>query len=81
MYLRGRGLDGSARTERFFIIARQGHGPYIPCAPAIILAERLARGQLVERGARPCLDLIDLNEFLGAIEHLDISIIREGAND
>lgn len=77
MYLTGKGADGRERTERLFIIARQGHGPYIPCAPAIILAERLARGGLLERGARPCLDLIDLNEFLAAIEHLDISVIRE----
>jgi hypothetical protein len=78
MVLKGRGVAGRARTERFWIIARQGHGPYIPCTPAIILAERLARGELRERGARPCLDLIGLDEFLAAIGHLDISIIREG---
>jgi NAD(P)-dependent dehydrogenase (short-subunit alcohol dehydrogenase family) len=78
MVLKGRGVDGRARTERFWIIARQGHGPYIPCTPAIILAERLARGELRERGARPCLDLIGLDEFLAAISHLDISVIREG---
>lgn len=78
MVLKGRALDGSERTERFWIIARQGHGPYIPCTPAIILAERLARGELSARGARPCLDLIGLDGFLAAIAHLDISIIREG---
>ena len=78
MYLKGKGLDGKVRFERFGIIARQGHGPYIPCTPAIILAERLARGELRERGARPCLDLIGLDEFLAAIGHLDISIMREG---
>ncbi|WP_308516381.1 saccharopine dehydrogenase NADP-binding domain-containing protein [Sphingomonas flavescens] len=81
MALGGKGRGGRDRTERFFIIARQGHGPYIPCTPAIILAERLANGQLTERGARPCLDLIGLDEFLGAIDHLDISIIREVPDD
>jgi len=77
MYLRGRGLHGPKRMERFFIIARQGHGPFIPCMPAIILAKRLARGELLERGARPCLDLISLDEFVAALKPLDISIIRE----
>lgn len=80
MFLRGTGSDGRERTESFYIVARQGHGPFIPCAPAIILAERLARGELCERGARPCLDLITLNEFLVALEHLDITIIREAGN-
>lgn len=77
MYLEGRGLDGRERTERFYVIARQGHGPFIPCMPAIILAKRLARGKLTQRGARPCLDLIDLNEFLTALEPLDVSFIRD----
>ena len=77
MFLNGKGRDGRDRAERFYIIARQGQGPFIPCTPAIILAERLARGKLIQRGARPCLDLIALNEFLKSLEHLDISIVRE----
>lgn len=81
MYLNGFGRDGRERTERFYIIARQGHGPYIPCTPAIILAKRLARGELSQRGARPCLDLINLDEFLTALQSLDVSIIREPANE
>ena len=81
MILRGKGRDESERTERFTIIARQGHGPFIPCMPAIILARRLARGELIERGARPCLDLIGLDEFLTAFEPFDISIIRDAEND
>jgi len=81
MYLSGRGHDGRERIERFYIIARQGHGPFIPCTPAIILAKRLARNELQERGARPCLDLIGLDEFLMALRSLDISIIREPVNE
>ena len=81
MYLRGKGRGGGGRTERFYIIARQGHGPFIPCMPAIILAKRLARGELTERGAQPCLDLIGLGEFLTTLEPFDISIIREPGND
>ena len=44
MYLSGTGQDGTRRRARFFLIARSGHGPYIPCMPAILLARRLARG-------------------------------------
>lgn len=80
MHLRGQGFRGKARTERFTIIARQGHGPFIPCMPAILLAKRLARGKLTQRGARPCLDLISLDELLRGLEGLDIRIIRD-AND
>ena len=76
-YLRGKGQDQLDRIERFYIIARQGHGLLIPCIPAIILAKRLACDELDERGARPCLDLIKLGEFLAALKHLDISTVRQ----
>jgi hypothetical protein len=74
MFLTGEGRDGRPRRVRFFIIARSGHGPYIPCMPAILLARRLSRDELGARGALPCLDLIGLDEYLGALEGLDISV-------
>ena len=77
MYLSGIGHDGRAKTDRFFLIARSGHGPYIPCMPAILLARKLARGELVRVGATPCVDLIGLEEYLGALEGLDISVIAD----
>lgn len=76
MILEGEGQDGRPLTERFFLVARQGHGPYIPCMPAILLARRLAAGQAIAPGARPCLDLIDLDEYLGALAGLDIAVWR-----
>jgi len=79
MYLSGIGRDGGPLRARFFLIARSGHGPYIPCMPAILLARRLARGDLTERGARPCLDLITLPDYLAALEGLDISVVRDVA--
>jgi NAD(P)-dependent dehydrogenase (short-subunit alcohol dehydrogenase family) len=74
MFLSGMGLDGRPRRVRFFIIARSGHGPYIPCIPAILLAKKLARAEVSVRGALPCLDLIGLEEYLGALKDLDISV-------
>lgn len=77
MFLSGKDPDGVSRTIRFFLIARSGHGPYIPCMPAILLARKLASGELGERGARACLDLIGLDEYFGALGGLDISVIRD----
>jgi hypothetical protein len=76
MLLSGVGHDGMPRSEQFFMIAGSGHGPYVPCMPAILLARGLAKGELAARGARPCLDLIDLATYLGALKDLDIEVIR-----
>jgi hypothetical protein len=76
MVLTGTGHDGKAMERRFMIIARSGHGPYIPCMPAILLAKRLAGGEIAQRGAKPCIDLIDLDSYIAALEGLDIEIIQ-----
>ena len=80
MILSGVGHDGKPLERRFIIIARSGHGPYIPCMPAILLARRLAKGEVTTRGATPCVDLIDLDTYLAALEGLDISVIRDAAH-
>jgi hypothetical protein len=72
MFLRGTDHDGRPAEILIFMIARQVHGPNIPCLPAIILTRRFAAGERVAPGARPCLDLIGLDELLGAMENLDI---------
>ena len=78
MFLGGTGQDGNPMLVRVFMVARQVHGPNIPCMPAIILARRIAAGKAPQPGARPCLDLIDLDEYLGSIAHLDISTSASG---
>lgn len=77
MNLTGTAHDGRPLQRRFVIVARSGHGPYIPCMPAILLAKRLARGTVTQRGAMPCVDLIDLDAYLAALEGLDIDIIAD----
>lgn len=76
MFMSGLGNDGNPLERRFSIVARSGHGPYIPCMPAILLARRLATDKIIRRGAMPCVDLIDLDSYLGALAGLDIEIIR-----
>jgi hypothetical protein len=73
MFLTGISNDGKPMDVRVFMVARQVHGPNIPCMPAIILAKRMAAGDLPAAGARPCLDLIALDELLNSISHLDIT--------
>ncbi len=45
--------------------------------PAILLARGLAGGAALTPGARPCLDLITLDEYLAALAGLDVSVIAE----
>lgn len=80
MHLDGRDRAGGPKRISFYLIARSGHGPLIPCTPAILLAKRLARGEEAARGAMPCLDLIDLPAFLAALDGLDITIHVGGAD-
>ena len=78
MFLSGVAEDGRPVAIRIFMIARRGHGPNIPCMPAIVLAKRLAAGESIDAGARPCLDLIHLEELLSALANLDVTTIVEG---
>lgn len=78
MFLRGIDHGGEPAEIRIFMVARQVHGPNIPCFPAIILARRIAAGQHPAPGARPCLGLIELDELLGSMDHLDITTTAAG---
>lgn len=71
--LSGRDASGAWRTLSFDLEASSGHGPYIPAIASVILATRLARGELVLRGAHPCFDLVTLDEFTRAVADLDIA--------
>ena len=35
----------------FELTARSGDGPYIPCMPAILIAKKLASGEIEDAGA------------------------------
>lgn len=78
MVLSGTGLDGQALRLDWHIIARHGDGPHIPSVPAILLAERLAKGGGVDLGpapgARSSLGQISLADYLAALERFDIEV-------
>ena len=59
----GTAQDGGRRRVCWQLTIPATDGPEIPCMPAILLARRLARGQLLERGAHPCLGFLTLRDF------------------
>ena len=63
----GRAHDGEALRLRWTIVARDGDGPQIPATAAVVLARKLARDALPGSGARACLDLFTLDEFVEAL--------------
>lgn len=65
MVVRIEGIDesGSPARRAWHIAADHDHGPEIPCMAAILLARRLARGELLPIGARACTGLLALEEF------------------
>ena len=78
MFLGGVDHAGQPLEIRIFMIARQVHGPNIPCIPAILLAKRIAAEDGVPPGARACLDLVNLDQIMSAIAHLNIDTVATG---
>jgi len=71
--LEGQDREGAPQRVAWHLIARRGHGPYIPTIAALIVAKRLIAGTLTQRGALPCLGLFTLADFLGEVADLDIT--------
>jgi saccharopine dehydrogenase-like NADP-dependent oxidoreductase len=69
----GRGPDGRPLRIVFDLTAKAGDGLMIPCTPAIVLALKLARGEMQQRGAMPCFGLLDLDDILGELRPLRVT--------
>ena len=76
VHLDGIGRDGQPLTREVVLIARQNQGPYVPAIASVVLARKLARGQLGSRGAMPCVGLLTLAEFEAEVEDLAITVSR-----
>lgn len=70
--MQGIGHAGKTRDVQWQIIASDGSGPQIPATVAIVLARKLARTELPGGGAKPCLDLFTLDEFMHALDSFPI---------
>lgn len=74
IFLSGKDLADKSKTVKWFIIARKNHGLYIPTIPAIVLAKRIYRGEYQDIGAKPCVELVSLDELLAEMKDYDISV-------
>lgn len=75
--LRGLGHQGEPRHVKWQIIANEGSGPQIPATAAVVLARKLAGGELPGAGARPCLDVFTLEEFMHGLEGFPIQAFTD----
>ncbi|MHB1057060.1 MAG: saccharopine dehydrogenase family protein [Rhodanobacter sp.] len=66
--LAGCDAQGRPLRLRWSLSAAAGHGPQIPATPAVVLARKLADGELSVRGAMPCMGLFTLDEALAALD-------------
>jgi NAD(P)-dependent dehydrogenase (short-subunit alcohol dehydrogenase family) len=77
--IRGKGQNGQPHIRRWFIIARKGDGPQIPCMPAIVLAHKLASGNNhFAAGARPCVGLVSLIEYMEKLQPFAVTVYADG---
>jgi hypothetical protein len=75
--LDGEGKESNRLRISWNLLARQNHGPYIPCGAAIALARKLASGANLPTGAMPCVGLLTVKEFLAPLRNLDIREVVE----
>jgi saccharopine dehydrogenase-like NADP-dependent oxidoreductase len=59
----GTRLDRHRARVEWHMTAGDNHGPEIPCMAAILLARKLAKGELGSTGAYPCMGFLALSEF------------------
>jgi len=64
--------NGAPHALTWNLVARENHGPHIPCAPAIALANKLAAGEQLPPGATPCMGLLTVEEMLATLKGLAI---------
>jgi len=74
MFVRLEGLDedGKPQTMTWRLLAHDNHGPTIPCAPSIAMANKIAGGAPLPAGATPCLGLLTVEEILEPLQGLSI---------
>ncbi|HXF53671.1 MAG TPA: saccharopine dehydrogenase NADP-binding domain-containing protein [Hyphomicrobiaceae bacterium] len=75
MTLEGTGPDEKEKRIDWCLLAGRGHGPYVPAIASVIVAKKLARGELETRGAMACQGLFSLAEFMTEVKDLDICAV------
>ncbi|MCF6264083.1 MAG: saccharopine dehydrogenase NADP-binding domain-containing protein [Xanthomonadales bacterium] len=72
MRLSGKDKVGEDKVVNFDLIARNGDGLFIPSMPSILLAKKLANNEISDTGAKPCVDIITLDEYLAGLSEFNM---------
>jgi hypothetical protein len=75
--LAGTQADGNRTRVEWHLTADSNHGPEIPCMAAILLARKLARGEITARGAHTCMGFLTLSEFEPEFRRWGITTVVE----
>ncbi|HET9472601.1 MAG TPA: hypothetical protein VFO82_01835, partial [Steroidobacteraceae bacterium] len=70
--LEGVDRDGDSLSLTWNLVARDNHGPHVPCAAAIALTNKIAAGTELAPGARPCMGVLSVEDMLGSLEGFSI---------
>jgi hypothetical protein len=62
--LQGKDKSGNPLSAKWFIVALDGDGPYIPTIPSVVLTKKILAGRFRATGAMPCVGLVSLEEYL-----------------
>ena len=78
--LTGTREGGGRALIEWHLTADANHGPEIPCMAAILLVEKLVRGEITTRGAFPCMGFLTLAEFELEFKRWQITtVVRDSA--
>ena len=64
--------NGAPLSLTWNLVARENHGPNIPCAAPIALANKIAAGWKPPAGAMPCMGLLTVEELMEPLKGLSI---------
>jgi saccharopine dehydrogenase-like NADP-dependent oxidoreductase len=77
--LDGLGHDGQPLRKRWHLVVEANHGPFVPCGAALALANKLAAGAVLPKGAMPCMGLLNVVEYLAPLKSLAITVHADPA--
>jgi saccharopine dehydrogenase-like NADP-dependent oxidoreductase len=77
--LEGLGHDGRPLTRRWHLLVERNHGPFVPCGAVLALANKLAGGVALPKGAMPCMGLLTVGEYLAPLKSLAITVEADPA--
>lgn len=77
MLITGKDHAGEKKSITWFLIAKNNSGPYVPAAPAAVLANKIINQKLQFSGAYACVKLINLEEYLAELGKFDIETFEQ----